>query len=622
MNRSDKSMRSDFKLQLKTAIQSCPIIYVPHYHYGFVDEVLKEILSSKRPFLGLDDESIVEYCPVRGLINPFTHEIIDEGQSVKGILKDIVNKKDWLGETKIVLFKNFHKELESPEVQSLLQTFVEYSEQYEYDPAVTIIIVSPIPVSKLAKEIPEMLSYLTVVEIKAPSEEEIGKCIDDILNTKQATLSEKDDMKRTLKGLELYDVMQILKVAHAQTNGSLDKRAIKIALEEKQKIVRKSGILEVVDAKESLGEVGGLEALTEYIENVKVVYANLTLANRYLKKLPKGILIVGMPGCGKSMVAKSIAKTLDVPLLRLDISNLMGKYVGESEGNLRRALSLAESAHPCVLWIDEIEKAFHGTNNSGGEHDNLVMRMMGHFLTWMQERESAVYIVATANDVMRPEFMRKGRFDEVFFIDFPNEKEREQIFRQKIKAIEENDSQKLVFDFSDINYTVLAEKTEGNTDLSAIAPYHYEAGAKEAAKGWKGGFTGAEIEMVVNTIVEREFVELTKSMKNSDDRIARRTITTDDVVKVIDCLRSSAMCNQVIRENYKKDSDDENDYDDRYGYSDQGRMYKKMQEKIVKQFAKIAPSTTSNIENIIHMQARHQFRPASKYYSYGKNNSK
>lgn len=120
--------------------------------------------------------------------------------------------------------------------------------------------------------------------------------------------------------------------------------------------------------------------------------------------MPKGILILGMPGCGKSMIAKSIANAFNVSLLRLDVNRLMGQYVGQSESNLRRALQTAEAAHPCVLWIDEIEKAFAG--NEGG-HNDIVIRLMGHFLTWMQERKTAVYIVATANDVMRPELMRK-----------------------------------------------------------------------------------------------------------------------------------------------------------------------------------------------------------------------
>ena len=608
-------MKDSFKLQLKTAIGSCPIVYIPHHHYGFVDDMLQDILTSKRPYLGLRKNNIVEYCPVRGLIDPFTQEVFDKESSAKTVLTGIVNKKkEWISETKIFLFKNFHKEMESPEIQSLLQAYAEYYEQGDYDCAMTIIIISPMPVSKLAKKVPELLGILTVVEVESPSQKEIEECVDDILNVERATLSDKNNMKRTLQGLDLYDVKQILKVAHSHTNGSLNGLAIEVALKEKQRIVRKSGLIEVVDSEENLDEVGGLEALAEYIENVKNVYEHLSLADSYLTKLPKGILIVGMPGCGKSMVAKGIAKALKVSLLRLDISNLMGKYVGESEENLRKALSLAESAHPCVLWIDEIEKAFHGTNNAGGENDNLVMRMMGSFLTWMQERRSAVYIVATANDVMRPEFMRKGRFDEVFFIDFPNEKEREQIFRQKIRAIEKTKA----FDFSNIDYRTLAKKTEGDNDLSTIAPYHIEAGAKGSIKEWKGGFTGAEIEMVINTVVEREFVAYVRTLNNSNEMsVVRRTIMTDDIVRVIDQLRDSALCNQVVRKKEKEKEGKRDNYEDRYDYEDQETRNRREQEKIFKQLAKIAPNTYSGVENIIHMQARYHFRPATKFNSNG-----
>jgi SpoVK/Ycf46/Vps4 family AAA+-type ATPase len=155
---------------------------------------------------------------------------------------------------------------------------------------------------------------------------------------------------------------------------------------------------------------------------------------------PAGIMIVGMPGCGKSLMAKTIAKEFEIPLLKLDVGRLMGKYVGESEGNLHRAISVAEAAAPCVLWIDEIEKAFSGIGDEGGGGSSMT-RMFGIFLTWMQEKTSNIYVVATANNIdkLPPEFLRRGRFDEIFQVKYPDAAERRQILELHIRRRNNNE---------------------------------------------------------------------------------------------------------------------------------------------------------------------------------------
>ena len=206
------------------------------------------------------------------------------------------------------------------------------------------------------------------------------------------------------------------------------------------------------------------------------------------------------------------------------------EYVGQSEENLRRALSTAEAAHPCVLWIDEIEKAFAGSNNSAGNNDMLVMRMMGYFLTWMQERKSAVYIVATANDVMRPEFMRKGRFDEVYFVDFPNENERREIFQKKIDKYANTPTSPSIYDFSSIK------------SLDKIV--------KEAVgtKSKGAGFSGSEIESVINTVIERKFIQYVDKLDN-DEKVERISITENDIIDVVKDMADSVLCNQRAQSN-------------------------------------------------------------------------
>ena len=375
---------------------------------------------------------------------------------------------------------------------------------------------------------------MTTIEIKPPTIDEIKQEVIAIAgnqifkNTRKRKYAE--EMVRTLQGLQLYDVKQVLKTSIAIC-GRINERAIKIALEEKKRIVMRSGIIEVVDTDVKFEDVGGLKKLCEDLDVKSKIYSNLGDAIKYNIPIPKGILIVGMPGCGKSMIAKATANKFGVSLLRLDVSRLMGKYVGESEANLRLALSTAEAAHPCVLWIDEIEKAFAGGNNPGGDEDMLVLRMMGHFLTWMQERKSPVYIVATANGVLRPEFMRKGRFDEVYFVDFPNELEAAEILKKKIEKKYPLDEKDCLFDFSEI----------GN--------------CLEIAKQMEGKFAGSEIECVLNLVVEQKFPHYLKEKEANKDNVnftpSKIRIQKSDFSLVISKMKNSIMANQKGTKNQK-----------------------------------------------------------------------
>jgi SpoVK/Ycf46/Vps4 family AAA+-type ATPase len=194
-----------------------------------------------------------------------------------------------------------------------------------------------------------------------------------------------------------------------------------------------------------------------------------------------------MPGCGKSLTAKATALLFNnIPLLRLDIGRLMGKYVGESESNMRKAIEQAEAISPCILWIDEIEKAFTGIKQ-GGSGSEVATRLFGTFLTWMQEKKTPVYVVATANDIsnLPPELLRKGRFDELFFVDFPNKEERKQIFKVHIKNRKKGDQH-----LTGVDLSRLSDKTEG--------------------------YSGADIETVVKEAIEEGFVAGTDILQTQD----------------------------------------------------------------------------------------------------------
>ena len=197
----------------------------------------------------------------------------------------------------------------------------------------------------------------------------------------------------------------------------------------------------MVKVNEEIEDIGGLEKLKAWLQDQSYIVKNLQAAKEFGVKAPKGTLIAGMPGCGKSLTAKAAAALFQQPLLRLDIGSLLGKYVGESETNMRKALVMAESISPCVLWVDELEKAFVGM--SGNNASEVSSRLLGYFLTWLQEKTAPVFIIATANDItaLPPELLRKGRFDEIFYVGFPTKKERKKIIEIHLVKAKQDTSQ-------------------------------------------------------------------------------------------------------------------------------------------------------------------------------------
>lgn len=578
-----------FRTQLITAILSTPIVYIPHYHYNYVDLALSEILPSadseqeqkpsRRNILGLYRDTIYEYDLSRGKLNFENKQASSSTTSIQiaSVLRNLLQRDEndpeqppVLENCKIVLFKNIGQSLiKEPSIQLLLQTFAQKYERGDYDERTTIIIVSPLPVSMLPIEI---IDIVTILNILPPSIKEIEECIKGLMMSEHFKIKQDSlipDLCRTLQGLSFYDIQQILHSVLVRTGNRLTDKAKKLALEEKKRIVKKSKIIEVVDSDVKFEDIGGLDVLQSDMKQKAIVFKHLRRATDKDVNLPipKGILIVGMPGCGKSMIAKSIANEFGVSLLRLDISNLMGQYVGQSEENLRRALSTAEAAHPCVLWIDEIEKAFHGANSSNNsENDTLVMRMMGYFLTWMQERKTAVYIVATANDIMRPEFMRKGRFDEVYFVDFPNIEERKSIFEKKIKHFHNSEGHPTIFDFTDV--------------LNSLHLVAKRAVANVSVKGHDGGFSGSEICSVINTVIEDKFVEYVTAIDSQEVLDVPIKIRTQDILNIIDKMKENVMAAHVSAKNH-------NEYGSSY-------------------------TEATQIENMYKMFETYKFKPASK----------
>jgi len=285
-------------------------------------------------------------------------------------------------------------------------------------------------------EIPNNLDkHIVLVDFPMPDRdtmrenlEEMAKELSNVPSVKIEMNEEvMERMVESAMGLTLAEAKNAFAKAVVKT-GKLNSQAVPIVTAEKQQIVRKSGILEFYPVSSSMDEIGGLDLLKRYIMDRNGWWSNgvIDFGLPYLK----GIVIIGIPGTGKSLTAKTIANYWGIPLLRLDMGKIFDKYVGGSEENIRKALKTAEAVSPSVLWLDEVEKAMA----SGSGDNGTSRRVLGTFLTWMQEKDSPVFVVCTANKVtgdggLPPEFLRKGRFDEIFFVDLPTEEELVEILQ-------------------------------------------------------------------------------------------------------------------------------------------------------------------------------------------------
>lgn len=296
--------------------------------------------------------------------------------------------------------------------------------------AKNIIILSPI------LSIPtELEKEISVVDFPLPSKDVISEIYDEIVDTlvknpnMELKSSNKEYIIRALMGLNNNEIKNVLyKSAIKNRCFSLD-----TIIAEKQQIIRKSGVLEYYHSLESMNDIGGNDIIKDWIIQRKSAFSDD--AKRFGLPNPKGVLLLGVSGCGKSLICKIVANIWGFPLLRLDMAKIFEGIVGSSERNMSQALRLAKAIAPCILWVDEIEKALSGVGSSNVSDAGTTSRVFGTFLTWLQEKTEPVFVVATANDVsaLPPELLRKGRFDEIFFIDLPNSEERAEIFSIHIK---------------------------------------------------------------------------------------------------------------------------------------------------------------------------------------------
>ncbi len=464
-----------------------PVLYVVSFEEERVEKAIRKIAEGKkqvlvwtvsRPFQGSNSAQ------------PGAQAYAMANDALEAILRDLKSNQ----QATIYLLKDFDPYMDDAVItRKLRDVAAQLKRSYS-----SLVMVSPvlrIP-THLEKEI-------TVVDFDLPGQAELTQILDDLMKrvagnpsiVVQLDEGAKEAVVKAALGLTEEEASQVFAKALVM-NGRLDREDIEIITAEKQQILRKSGLLEFYEADEEFADVGGLDLLKDWLQKRTAAFTER--ARKFGLPEPRGMLLLGVQGCGKSLSAKAVSALWKLPLLRFDVGAVFGKWVGESEANMRRALQVAESLAPCVLWLDELEKAFGGM--SGSSDGGTTKRVFGSFLTWLQDKRSPVFVIGTANDIsaLPPELLRKGRLDEIFFVDLPAMEERSAIFGIHLK--------------------------KRNRD---VALFDLEALAKESV-----GFSGAEIEQAVIAALYDAFE-------------ANRDITTDDVLR---SLRETVPLSRTMRE--------------------------------------------------------------------------
>ena len=460
--------QSEVDTELETLIRArYPIIYVVSWEEKRVEEALRTITKAR-------NKKMYQWTVTQGMVlNPLNRD--EATRDPLAALDFVMESRDQA----VFLLKDFHPFLNDTSLVRRLRDLT-YALKTSYK---TLILLSPV-----LKLPPELEKEITVVDYALPSLEDLGRLLDSIIESVRAnpqvqtqmTTEEREQVLQAALGLTATEAENVF------AKSLVERRRFDtdVILSEKEQIIRKSAILEYYRTSDAFADVGGLDLLKDWMDKRTVAFTEK--ARDYGLPAPKGILILGVQGCGKSLSSKAIASLWKLPLLRMDVGKIFGGIVGQSEENIRKAIRVAESTAPNIVWIDELEKGFSGTQSSGISDGGTTARVFGTFLAWLQDKTAPCFVVATANDVsaLPPELLRKGRFDEIFFVDLPDEPEREEIFNIHLKK---------------------RRRDPANFDLKALAKA-------------TNGYSGAEIEQAIIAAMYDAF--------NQD-----RDILTDDILK-------------------------------------------------------------------------------------------
>lgn len=424
-----------------------PVLYLTSYEYDRTKQKIEgivNILRSENKNLRLfnwncvDGLRLIEGVTPSPVRNKDGEEIVEPEETLKYILNDRESSKD------IFVLEDFNNYIEEENVKFYIRSIAEKA-RHTNTHAIVLSAVYKLPI--------ELEKYVTVLNIPLPDRGDMEKNLGVVERQCKINLTVEMRNRMVDAALGMTSMEADLAFCLAAVKDDLGPNAPYTVSSEKEQIIKKSGILDYFPKDESLKDVGGMDILKDWLFKRQKAYEKK--ARDFGLQEPKGLLLLGVPGCGKSLTAKSIASFWNMPLLRLDIGKVYQGLVGSSEDNIRKAIATAEAVAPCVLWIDEIEKGLNGVQSSGSTDGGVTSRIFSTILTWMQEKTSPVFVVATANNInlLPPELLRKGRFDEIFFVDLPNQKERENIFSIHLKKKGQDPSQ--------YPMEMLGKKTEG-----------------------------------------------------------------------------------------------------------------------------------------------------------------
>lgn len=399
-----------------------PVINIISWEENRVEEGLMTIARRRK-------KGLYVWTATDGLVSPMIQGQFSEAlKHPVNILDHIIKSKE---PSVIYILKDYHHFIDEPIVKRRLKDVAAAIRKSKN----TLILLTP------ELKIPmELEKLITVIEYPLPDYEELESLLDELINAVKRnpsvvidlTPDTKEKIIKAAQGLTKQEAESAFAKALVKNN-RLGSEDIDVILTEKEQIIKKGGILEYYHASDKFSHVGGLDILKDWFRKRGAAFSEK--ARKYGLPQPKGVLLLGVQGCGKSLCAKVVSSLWSLPLLRLDIGSVFSGIVGSSESNIRKAIFMAESLSPCILWIDEIEKGLSGMKSSGMSDGGTTARIFATLLSWMQEKTKPVFVIATANDITQlpPELLRKGRFDEIFFVDLPNRSEREQVFQIHLK---------------------------------------------------------------------------------------------------------------------------------------------------------------------------------------------
>jgi SpoVK/Ycf46/Vps4 family AAA+-type ATPase len=461
-----------------------PIIYINTIEEDRVEYIIRKYIKTSL------NRSIYSW----DFIDGYTNNPNNEGFAKRNPVQALELVERLTAQTPaLFLLKDFNRFLTDVSISRKLKNT---SRILKLQPKTIIIIGSELNIPK------ELSDLITILQFQLPVESEINYELKRLIESLNIEIDQQilESLTRACQGLSLERIRRVLSKIIA-TYKTIDENSIKLLLNEKKQIIKQTEILEYWSVDETISKVGGVDNLKNWLKKRQTSFG--VQAYNYGLPTPRGLLLVGIQGTGKSLTAKVISNEWQLPLLKLDIGKLFGGIVGESESRLRQMIEVAETISPCILWIDEIDKAFSNSNSTGDSGTS--NRVLATFISWLSEKTKPVFVVATANnvDILPLEIIRKGRFDEIFFLDLPQKQEREQIFRIHIQEFRPNRWE--LFDYSKL--AQLSEAFSGAEIRQSIIEAMYHAFYEERE------FTTEDICLALTQLIPLSQLETNQTLR-------------------------------------------------------------------------------------------------------------